>query len=366
MPCALANKQTAAQRLIPAEQEGIIHGQAYHILTNKAVIGRYVNDAVERAMAARRLGRQVASDADLVALILQATQRAIAAANLLAAHHFVHFAQQIIMGSGGVLAWVKEHRKMTFAFINCSSELANIFHEHESAFAMLEQIKPLCETAKEKITTSTLLVRQHVTSMKYREAVEEMLACLDEFSYGLENPRNIELWEPKTVEEITEFERQLFAQPTVPIKAEDRSNEALIMDLISYAGPTIYITQPQQRFYIFRIGLSIARLLGSIQESTAYLLAVHSMTVRGINFGGPQADCLKINNPPVQNALLRLAKRCTATRPGTFLSSAALVAIAGQAHFFQALEGVTEEMDRSFEASISLADFEIGSCESPP
>lgn len=315
-------------------------------------------------MAARRLGRQVASDADLVSLILEATHRAITASNLLAAHHFVHFAQQIIMSSGGVLAWIKDHRRMTFDFVNCSAELANIFHEHDSAFTMLEQVKPICKTPTEKITVSTLLVRQLVTSMKYTEAVEEMLACLDEFSYGLENPRNIALWEPKTVEEIDEFERQLFGQPTAPVKADERRDEALIMDLISYAGPTIYITQPQQRFYIFRIGLSIARLLGSMQESTAYLLAVHSMTVGGINFRSSRADCLKINNPPVQNALLRLAKRCTATRPGTFLSSAALVAIAGQAHFFTNLEGVTEEMDRSFEASISLADFEIGSCES--
>lgn len=283
--CSLgtADEQTAAQRLIPTEQEAIIHGQAYHILTNKAVIGRYVNDAVERAMAARRLGRQVASDADLVALILEATQRAITASNLLAAHHFVHFAQQIIMSSGGILTWVKEHRRMTFAFVNCSAELANIFHEHDSAFDMLEQIKPLCDTPTEKITTSTLLVRQLVTSMKYGAAVDEMLSCLNEFSYGLENPRNIDLWEPQTVDEVTEFEKQLFGQPTAPLKAEDRRDEALIMDLISYAGPTIYITQPQQRFYIFRIGLSIARLLGSMQESTAYLLAVHSMTVRGIN-----------------------------------------------------------------------------------
>lgn len=276
----MLTSQTAAQRLVSSDQESAIHGQAFRILTHKSVAHRYVNDAVERAMAARRLGCRVASDEDLLSLVLRATKRSIKGSNLLAAQHFIHFAQQIVKSSGGVQKWVRKHREMTFEFVNCAAELANVYHDHEFAFALLEEFKPLCVTATERITASTLLVRQLVTSMRFQQAIEEMLSCLDEFHFGLNDPRKFEFWEPQTVEEVAEFEQQLFGRSTSPRKPEEQTHEALIMDLISYAGPTVYITRPQERFHIFCLGLSIAKKLGDMQESTAYLLAVHSMTVR--------------------------------------------------------------------------------------
>lgn len=181
----------------------------------------------------------------------------------------------IIDGSGGVAGWIEEHRDLCFRFVRLSTDISGIFREHRIAFSALEQIKPLCASSTEKITIATLHIRQQIAANHYLDAMEYFLDTLDEFGYTPEHPHAVELWRPKSVEDV----EQLSAGLQMDREGVD-PDHVLIMSLIGYAGPTIYITMPERRNAIFLLGISLVKRLGIIHDSTAYLVAVHSMLVR--------------------------------------------------------------------------------------
>lgn len=311
----------------------------FHFLTRTDLVNDYLYDAVELAISACDAGSEVAPPEVVVSLLLDATARATQHANFAAARHFIKSATSIIDDTTGIEVWLEKHRELCFRFVRLSAEISSVFHDHEATFAALEVIKPLCRTSTESLSVATLLVRQLIAANRTTEAIGVLLQTLDEFGYNPDHPRVVKLWQPRTVADVDEFEQEL---KDVPIATDD--DHVLIMSLIGYAGPTIYITQPERRFSIFRLGLSVAKALGKIHDSTAYVLAIHSVTI-------PEA--------PLQNALRQLSFKITNLRPNTLLTNSTLIALGAQSHCFMPYEKVQDVMNMAFDASVSLADYEV-------
>lgn len=313
----------------------------FRFLTRSDLVNDYLYDAVELAVTARASGAEVAEPELVVSLLLDATARATQHANFTAARHFVTSAGAIIEDTNGLEKWLKSRRELCFRYVRLSAEVSSVFHDHAATFSALDTIKPLCETSTESISVATLLVRQLVAANRTAEAMDVLFQTLDEFGYNPENPRVVELWQPESAADVEEFDRDLKDEP---IAADD--DHVLIMSLIGYAGPTIYITQPERRFSVFRLGLSVAKALGKLHDSTAYVLAIHSVT---------------ISQAPIQNALRELSFRITRMRPNTLLTNSTLIALGAQSHCFMGLERVQDVMNIAFDGSVSLADYEVAS-----
>ena len=179
--------------------------------------------------------------------------------------------------SGGIAAWAEQYRPLCFRFVRLYADIASVFHDHDIAFHKLEMIKPLCVTSTEKITIATLLVRQLVAANQHLRAIDVLLSTLDEFGYNPETPKAVDLWVPTSAKDVEELGDLM--RTSTP--AADDEDHVLIMSLISYAGPTIYVTLPERRYAIFKLGLSVTKALGRIHKSASYLLAVHCVTVSG-------------------------------------------------------------------------------------
>jgi hypothetical protein len=143
------------------------------------------------------------------------------------------------------------------------------------AFQKLALIRPLCHTPTEKIIVATLLIRQLIAANEHIRAIEHLLQTLDDFGYNPENPKAVKLWVPTSAQDV----KDLGAQMRASTPAMDDEEYVLIISLLSYAGPTIYVTMPERRSAIFNLGLSVIKALGRIHKSVSYLLAVHCVTV---------------------------------------------------------------------------------------
>lgn len=329
----------AAYRLIPPAEAGSMHQRLFKFLSLPDLLGDYVFDAVEHALTARELGTAVAETHVILRLLLDAAQRAASSASFTSAKHYVDHATRIVEETGGIDGWINSHRTMYFRYVRLATEISSVFHEHAVAFDLLEQIKPYCETSMEKITIATLLVRQLIAANKHHVAVERLLETLDEFGYNPENPTSVKLWRPMTAADVEQLSDELVDEGD-----GEETELTLIMSLIAYAGPTIYITLPERRHNLFILGLSVIKAHGKIHEGSGYILSVHSITN---------------HDAPVQYALMILSKRVARLRPNRFLTSAALIANASQSHRFMPLAQVGEAMEQAFESSFTLGDYEI-------
>lgn len=263
-----------------------MHKQVFEFLCRPDVKDDYLFEAMDHALIARKLGTEVAAIDVLTVLLLDATEQATLTANFSTAKHFIENAQRecwnsskliadIVEETGGIEAWAVQYRPLCFRFVRLLTDIASVFHDHDSAFAQLEVMRPLCITSTEKIIVATLLIRQLIAANEHVLAVEMLMATLDEFGYNPENPKAVTHWEPSTAEDVEKLGADLLAsEPAL----EDR-NHVLIMSLISYAGPTIYITQTDRRYAIFKLGLSITKALGRIHNSASYIMAVQTITV---------------------------------------------------------------------------------------
>ncbi|KAL1408018.1 hypothetical protein Q8F55_004815 [Vanrija albida] len=332
-------QKMAAYRLIPAGEAGSMHQRLFKFLSLPDLLGDYVFDAVEHALTARELGTAVAETDVILRLLLDATQRAASSASFTSAKHYVDHATRIVEETGGIDGWITSHRTMYFRYVRLATEIASVFHEHAVAFDLLEQIKPYCKSSMEKISIATLLVRQLIAANKHHVAVERLLETLDEFGYNPENPTAVKLWRPLTAADVEQLSDEL-----VDDNNGEETELTLIMSLIAYAGPTIYITLPERRHNLFILGLSVIKAHGKIHEGSGYILSVHSITN---------------HDAPVQYALMLLSKRVARLRPNRFLTSAALIANASQSHRFMPLAQVGEAMEQAFESSFTLGDYEI-------
>jgi hypothetical protein len=191
------------------------------------------------------------------------------------AKHFISAAYDLVYETGGVTEWATQHRAVCFRFVRLFTDIASVFHEHEAAFKQLEVLKSLCVTSTEKITVQTILVRQLIAANEHMGALEQLLATMDEFGYNPENPTAVELWVPTCVNDVEALGEQMRNSPP----AADDEDHVLILSLLNYSGPTIYITQPERRNAIFNLGLSIIKSLGRKHKSVSYLLATHCTTV---------------------------------------------------------------------------------------
>ncbi|KLT44142.1 hypothetical protein CC85DRAFT_32503 [Cutaneotrichosporon oleaginosum] len=336
-------QRQAAQRLILNTEGVAMQRRVFHFLTREDLVNDYLYDAVELAVAAHSAGFEVAPPDVVVTLLLDATARATHHANFTAARHFVNSAADIIDKSDGLKCWLKKHRGLCFRYVRLSAEVSSVFHDHAATFAALDTIKPLCETSTESISLATLLVRQLVAANRTQEAMDVLFQTLDEFGYNPDNPQVVKLWQPESVEDVEQFEKELRSAPVLG-GSDSEDDHVLIMSLIGYAGPTIYITQPERRASVFGLGLSVAKELGKLHDSTAYVLAIHSVC---------------ITQAPIQNALRGLALRITEMRPNRLLTNSTLIVLGAQSHCFMGLERVQDVMTSAFDGSVALADYEV-------
>ena len=86
---------------------------------------------------------------------------------------------------------------------------------------------------------------------------------------------------------------------------------------LAYAGPTIFVTRPDDRAAAFALGMSLIHNVGQIHDSTSYLLSAHAITV---------------DNVRVIQALSDRAKQLCALRPDSLLTGSTLVVIVYLAH----------------------------------
>ncbi|GMK57153.1 hypothetical protein CspeluHIS016_0309930 [Cutaneotrichosporon spelunceum] len=336
-------QRQAAQRLVCNTEAAELQRQTFEFLTREDLVNDYLYDAVELAMSAHSRGSEVAKPDALVSLLLDATARATQNANFTAARHFVTTAAGIIESTDGLKSWLTLHRELCFRYVQLSAEVSSVFHDHAATFAALDAVKPLCNTSTESISVATLLVRQLIAANRTLDAMGVLLETLDKFGYNPENPRVVTLWHPESVAHVEQLEREL--KDTNVLVADDHEDDhILIMSLIGYAGPTIYHTQPERGFSVFRLGVSVAKALAKFHNSTACVLAIYSMC---------------ISQPRVQNALRALSLRITELNPKQLLADATLLALGAQSHCFMGFERVKDMLNFAFDSSIALADYEV-------
>lgn len=280
-------QRLAAQSLVSPASSSILHQQVFDFLNRPDMAHDYLFDSADQALLARAHGVEVAPKHVILTLLLDATQRAYDVANFAVARRCIEQAQsewsvnQLISAMvdefGGISGWIDNHRALCFRFVRLSTEISGIFRQHKVAFQALQQIKPLCKSSTEKISIATLYIRQQIAANLYEEAMEYLEATLEEFGYNPTNPAALTLWQPASVEDVEALGDEL--KDTLDLEAVNQ-NHILITSLIGFAGPTIYITMPQKRNAIFLLGMSLVKRLGIVHDSTAYLIAVHSMLVR--------------------------------------------------------------------------------------
>ncbi|BEI86447.1 hypothetical protein CcaverHIS002_0607340 [Cutaneotrichosporon cavernicola] len=340
-------QRQAAQRLALSTEGAALQRRVFEFLTKEDLVNDYLYDAVELAVSAHSRGSDIAKSDALVSLLLDATARAMQHANFTAACHFVTTATDIVEGTEGLASWLKSHRELCFRYVRLSAEVSSVFHDHAATFAALNTLKPLCETPAESISVATLLVRQLIAANRTQDAMDVLFETFDEFGYNPDNPHVVSLWQPESVADVEEFERELKNGPTIGGDDHDDDHDddhVLIMSLIGYAGPTIYITQPERRSSVFRLGVSVAKALGKLHDSTALVLAMHSIC---------------ISHAPIQNALRALSLRITEMRSNSLLTNSALIALGAQSHCFMGFERVQDIMNIAFDGSVALADYEV-------
>ncbi|BEJ17086.1 hypothetical protein CspHIS471_0604870, partial [Cutaneotrichosporon sp. HIS471] len=340
-------QRQAAQRLVLCTEGAAMQRRVFEFLTQEDLVNEYLYDAVELAVSAHSRGSDIAKSDALVSLLLDATARATQHANFTAARHFVTTAADIVEGTEGLASWLKTHRELCFRYVRLSAEVSTVFHDHDATFAALDTLKPLCETPTESISVATLLVRQLIAANRTQDAMDVLFETFDEFGYNPDHPHVVSLWQPESVADVEEFERELKNAPTIGGDDHDDDHDddhVLIMSLIGYAGPTIYITQPERRFSVFRLGVSVAKALGKLHDSTAYVLAIHSIC---------------ISQAPIQNALRALSLRITEMRSNSLLTNSTLIALGAQSHCFMDFERVQDIMNIAFDGSVALADYEV-------
>lgn len=341
-------QRLAAQLLVPKSDKveaGKLHLRIFNFLYGPAFLDDYLFEAVEQALAARDIGVQVASDHVVVALVADAAERASLTSNFTLTKQFVTSAQTMMDQVGGLPWLMKIDRQLCFRHVRLLTDIAIVFHEHEMAFEVLEAMKLLCKTRVEKITISTMLVRQLIAGNQHHVAIERLVETLDEFGYNPEQPTAVDTWDPRSPQEVEDFAASLTYEDPTP----EAMDELLIVCLISYAGPSIYITQPDRRYAIFRIGLSIAKKLGLAHEASSYLIVAYAMI---------------LDNARIQYTLMKVASQICDRYPVSVFTNNTRVGVAAQAHHFCGLAEVAKPMTEAFDASITLADYEVASCES--
>ncbi|KAL7420434.1 hypothetical protein Q5752_004384 [Cryptotrichosporon argae] len=274
-------QKSAAQRLIAPHDAGRMHQHVSLFLRRPDLINDYLFDSVEHALTARALGAPAEDEATMVSLLLDAATRAALSASFSSAQHFINVAQQVIDETGGIATWMQRHRALYFRYIEKTSEIGSVLRIHVTVLAKLDAVLAFCATRAEEIRMVTLIVRLLVTASRHQEALSRFWSLLAKLGYDSHAPTAVSLWYPQTVEDVEEFGKEIEANGD----ADDSHEYALIAELLSFTGPTLYITYGLHSDHAFILGMSVLRALDKSHSSMGYLLALHAMTVAMGAFG---------------------------------------------------------------------------------
>ncbi|ORY33753.1 hypothetical protein BCR39DRAFT_519071 [Naematelia encephala] len=328
----------AAYMLIPADKQGETHHQISKFLRGIEKSEDFTFDAAEHAIAARRLNIKN-SDEDFVDLLLMASRRAGSAASFHSSRRFLIEIDKVINATGGSTTWAQQQRPLYIRFLVQFAETYSILKQHDEVLEKLYDMVPLCISPSERIRTATWTMRALIAAGRHTEAMNLVWNTLCQEGYDPDKPENIAIWTPSTVEELEAV--QFLDEPV-----DEDDERVLIMSLLCYAGPTIFVARPNDRAAAFALGFSLAAKVGKVHDTVAYLSATCALTRSGLD---------------IRRALCRLSRQICTLRPNSLIVSASLVVIGAQSHCFRPLHEVAEDMNPAFEATISSCNYELAS-----
>lgn len=333
----------AAYHSIPVSEVGDYHRRVSIFLRRPELVDDYLFEAADHALSARGYGAPKEDEAVLVGLLLDASKRASLSAGFVTAKRFLDATEEIITETGGYLVWTQTHRRLYIRFLAKFSDVCSVLRLHQRVYEKLDEIEPLCESPAERIKMTIWRVRQYISQNRPAEVLDLTWECMSRHGFDVDKPLNVRRWIPQRPEDVYALGETIQNLPTSTL-SEEEDPRVLIMTLLAFAGPTIFVADPHQRAAAFLLGISLVASTRQIHEPSAYMAATQAITTSDV---------------PIKEALCELAKSMARLRPGSFLAGSALTVVGAQAHCWMPLEQIAEEMDAAYEECHTLGNFEL-------
>ncbi|KAK4686974.1 hypothetical protein P7C73_g3144, partial [Tremellales sp. Uapishka_1] len=330
-------QRTAAYRSISQEEMATMHQEVSFFLRDPSLRQDYIFDAANHALLAQRYGAPKESNQALVQLLVESSQKAAISASFEAAKRFLDMIEENIAASGGSKEWAMSHRDIYLSYLNVHSEVCGVLRYHEESLVKLRDMMTLCQDSNEvheEMKIIILITRQLISSGKVVDAVQFAFKSMSKYGYDIQDPKAITLSVPRSVDDVKALEWIVEEESLT----ED-SMLGLIMSLLAFVAPSLYVTLPHLKTAAYTLGMSMVIAAGRPHDASAYLTSVYALAVSGTLQGLviDEAECER----------------------DSYSTAMALAAVAAQAHSWEPISQAVQWTQQAFDLNISSGNNEM-------